>query len=132
MLTQFFLMSVNHPPKNQPKHELKIKINGKNFIRLIQSIIKELIQINTTHTWKHQINNGIIQLNKANAVLSKKRQCAVTKTLNLSCNFRITSNLCFIGLSAKFIISQTTTYSIENISQANVCTNNTLFKISKI
>ena len=47
-----------NPPKKQLDHELKIKLNGKIFIRLSQ-ISWNSYTVNKTLTWKHHINVAI-------------------------------------------------------------------------
>ena len=90
----------------------------KSFISLIQSNIQEFIQV---LTWKNQANNVATKLNKANALIFKKRHFVEIKTLkiDLSRNFLITSFLSFICLETKFVIRQKTVHSTDKITQTN-------------
>ena len=67
-------------PKKQLDCDLKIKLNGKRLYET--DSVKYLgIQIDKKLTWKRQIYYVALQLNKANAMLSKLRHLLDIKTL---------------------------------------------------
>ena len=75
------------PPKKQLDHELKIKLNDKT-LHHTDSVQYLKIHLDKYLTWKHQINNVVITVNKANDMLSEIR-CRHKNfdDINLSCNF---------------------------------------------
>ena len=60
------------PSRKQLDHELKLKLNGKMLYQT-HSLKYLGIHLDTYLTWKYQINNVAIKLNKANAMLFKIR-----------------------------------------------------------
>ena len=68
------------PPTKQLDHELKIKLNGKKLHQTYSAKYRG-IHVDKYLTWKHQINNVAIKLNKGNAMLSKIRHYVNIKTL---------------------------------------------------
>ena len=67
-------------PKKLINHELKIILNGKRLYET--NSVKYLgVKIDKGLTWKEQINNVSMKLNKANAMLSKVRHYVGQKTL---------------------------------------------------
>ena len=66
--------------KKQLDCDLKIKLNGKRLYET-DSVRYLGIQIDKRLTWKQQINNVALKLNKANAMLSKLRHVLDIKTL---------------------------------------------------
>ena len=76
--TEFVLFTSS---KKQLDCDLKIRLNGK---RLYQTdSLKYLgIEIDKTLIWKQQINHAALNLNKANALLSKLKHVLHMKTLS--------------------------------------------------
>ena len=66
--------------KKQLDCNLKIKLKGKRLYE-VDSVRYLGIQIDKRLTWKQQINNVALKLNKANAMLSKLRHVLDIKTL---------------------------------------------------
>ena len=68
------------PPKKQLVHGLEIKLNNKKHYQT--DSVKYLgIHLDKFLTWKHQVNDLPIKLNKANITLSKIRHYVDIKTL---------------------------------------------------
>ena len=67
-------------PKKQLDYDLKIRLNSKRFFETVS--VKYLgIQIDKRLTWKHQINDVALKLNKTNAMRSKLRHVLDIKTV---------------------------------------------------
>ena len=90
MLTILLLMTVKLnlfiPPEKQLYHELKIKLNGKNNLQTY-SVKSIEIHLDKYLTWKYQINNVAVKLNKANIILSKIGHYADIKTYQFIMKF---------------------------------------------
>ena len=60
------------PPKSQLDHEIKTKLNDKNY-HPTNSVKYLGIHLDKYLIWKHKTTNVAINLNKTNAILSKVR-----------------------------------------------------------
>ena len=83
--------------KKQLNCDLKIKLNGKRLYET-DSVRYLGIQIDKRLTWKQQINNVALKLNKANAMLSKLRHVLDIKTLRSVYYAIFESHLCYASL----------------------------------
>ena len=83
--------------KKQLDCDLKIKLNGKRLYET-DSVRYLGIQIDKRLTWKQQINNVALKLNKANAMLSKLRHVLDIKTLRSVYYAIFESHLCYASL----------------------------------
>ena len=83
--------------KKQLDCDLKIKLNGKRLFET--NSVKYLgIQIDKRLTWKQHINHVALELNKANAMLSKLRHVLDIKTLRSVYYAIFESHLCYASL----------------------------------
>ena len=92
--TEFVLFTSS---KKQLDCDLKIRLNGK---RLYQTdSLKYLgIEIDKTLIWKQQINHAALNLNKANALLSKLKHVLHMKTLSSVYCAIFEFHLCYASL----------------------------------
>ena len=90
LLCLFFL-------KNQLDHELEIKLSGKQLYQT-DSVKCLRIHLDKYLTWKHEINNVAIKLDKGNSTLSKIRNYVGIKTLKSIYHAIFESHLSYASL----------------------------------